>query len=482
MISDSGNGKTERTTAYVESTRRQSPIEKSRVGIPGWIWFLLFIVVVGVGGFIYWKSQSSNSSGAGSTTNPTTGPAGGKARGGPIPVVTDKARKGNIDIYLNGLGTVIALNTVSIHSRVDGQLLSVNYAEGQNVKTGDLLVQIDPRPYEDQKTQAEGQLIRDQALLKNAIADLDRYTKLFKEQLSVTEQQVVTQQALVDQYKGTVKTDEGQVAAAELNIEYCHITAPIDGRIGLRMVDVGNIVHATDVGAIAVLTQVKPITVVFTLPEDNIPHVMKRLNPKQPLTVEAWDRALTQQVSKPGKLIALDNQVDVTTGMVRLRAQYDNDDLSLFPNQFVNARLLVERMSDVVVVDAAAIQRGPDFLYVYVVKDDKTVELRKPIVVGPTEAGKTVIESGIQPGELVVVDGVDKLQPGSQVSLRERTRKPRGAATTQSSDDASGHRSQSGGKHGRPSTQPAESAAAASPEGASSKQHQSRTPDSETSK
>jgi multidrug efflux system membrane fusion protein len=385
------------------------------------IWLIVGIIVIGgVGGFVVWRMKHpANAAAAGK----------GKGAGGPIPVVAVKARTGSLDIYLNGLGTVTALNTVSIHTRVDGQLDKVSYTEGQTVQQGQLLCEIDPRPFQDMLTQAQGQLIRDEALLKDAAVNLKRYQDLLKQGDSITQAQVDTQAALVSQYQGAVKTDNGVIQADQLNIEYCQIKAPFTGRIGLRLVDPGNIVHATDTNPLAVITQIQPITVIFTLAEDDISKVMDKLNPKAPLTVEAWDRDMTKKIAT-GTLLAVDNQVDPTTGTVKLRGQFDNKDNVLFPNEFVNARLRVETLHDVLLVPTAAIQRGPDSTYIFVAQPNNKINVQ-PVTVGPTEGNYAVILTGLKVGDLAVTDGVDKLEQGTQVSLRERAKKK--GATTQPS-------------------------------------------------
>jgi multidrug efflux system membrane fusion protein len=333
----------------------------------------------------------------------------------PIPVVAATSHQGDIGVYYSGLGAVTPLATVTVKSRVDGQLMSVLYREGDTVHQGDLLVEIDDGPYRAALTQAEGQLMRDQAALENARIDLIRYQQLVP-QKAIPEQQLATQQATVHQDEGVVKLDEGQIESAKVNLAYCRIAAPATGRIGLRLVDPGNIVQTADTNGLLVITQMDPISAIFTISEDQLQVVLKKMAAGQKLEVDAYSRDAKTKLAQ-GSLTTLDNQIDPATGTLKLRATFENPKGTLFPNQFVNARLLVEEKHGVTLVSTAAVQRNSQATYVYVVKADSTVTVR-PIAIGTTEGDDSEVTSGLAPGEVVVMTGVDKLEEGTKVNAQ----------------------------------------------------------------
>jgi multidrug efflux system membrane fusion protein len=375
-----------------------------------WIWLLLIGLAVTAGYRFYPQVIAGNQK----TENKAEKSAGKKGSQA-VPVVATAARRIDLPIYLTGLGSVAAYNTVTIRSRVDGELLKVAFTEGQTVHQGDLLAEIDPRPYEAQLAQAEGQLAKDTAQLENAKVDLNRYQALDAQRV-IPRQQAETQAAMVHQLEGTLEADRGMIQNIRLNLTYCHIMAPLTGRIGLRIVDQGNIVHAADPNGLATITQLQPIAVLFNLAQDNLPQVLSKMRSGQTLVVEAYDRDLKMKLAT-GKLLTVDNAIDASTGTVRFKAEFANEDGSLFPNQFVNARLLVDTRHGVVTVPAAAIQHSPQSSYVYVVNGDQTVTMRD-VTPGAVEGDDASVDKGLQSGEIVVVDGVDKLQQGTKVEAR----------------------------------------------------------------
>jgi len=351
-----------------------------------------------------------------------------------VSVAIATVQKQDVPVYLSGLGSVTAFNTANIKSRVDGQIMKVNFIEGQFVKEGELLIEIDARPYQVQLEQMQAQLFKDQASLRDAKLNYDRYVTLIPSG-SIAQQQVDTQKATVDQLDGQVRNDQAQIDNAKLQITYCHITAPFNGRVGLRQVDPGNIVHATDTNPMLILTQLQPIAVIFTLPEDVLPNVAEHMR-HGTLEVDAFSRD-DQTKLATGKLLTIDNQIDPTTGTAKLKAVFDNKDSHLWPNQFVNADLLLETRKNSTVVPTAAVMRGPQGTYVYTMNPDKTVE-DKQVTVALTEGTLTVVSSGVNPGDTVVTDGQDKLQRGSRVEPRAGapSSNPNGAPTAAGSGSA----------------------------------------------
>jgi multidrug efflux system membrane fusion protein len=370
-----------------------------------WLWLP---VLAALAYFGYRQYQSMQANQAAAAKAPVASPS--------VPVTLSAARIGDIPVILNGLGSVTPYNTVTIKSRIDGQLTRVEFKEGQFVKMGDLLAEIDPRPYQVTLAQGQAQLAKDMAQLNNSKLDLARYQLLAKDGV-IPPQQLDTQKAAVVQFEAVIKVDEAQIDSTKLNLAYCRITAPLSGRIGLRLVDVGNMVHAADPNGMLVITQVQPIAVLFTIPEDSLAQVLKRLRAGEHMAVDAYDRSGQNKLAS-GKLQTVDNQIDQSTGTSRLKAVFDNKDGKLFPNQFVNARLLVETRKKQILIPAVAIQRGPQAVgtFVYVINSDQTAEIRK-VNVGFTEGTDTSIDSGLSVGDQVVVDGVDRLRAGSKVVI-----------------------------------------------------------------
>ncbi len=397
------NGRDKATPVLTKQTRSLAPRQRSF----NWIWLLL----LGAAGFIGFRSYQTihqrNAQAAATQEKRLANRA--------ITVSATLARRGDIPIYLRGLGNVTAYNTVNVKTRVDGPIVEVNFREGQYVQKDEVLLEIDPRPYQAALDQANGALARDEALANDAKVDLARYQKLWDEQV-IARQQLDTQAAQVGQYDGNIKADKANIETAALNLSFCKVRAPIAGRIGLRQVDIGNIVHASDTAALAVITQVQPIAVLFTIPADQLQPVLAKLRAGAQLPVFAYDRSDTNQIAA-GSLETVDNQIDPTTGTSRLKAIFQNEDSALFPQQFVNCRLLLETRRGVVLVPSAAVQLGPQGPYVYVVNADQTVSMRA-IQQGATEGNMVQVTSGLAPGEQVVTDGQDKLQEGSKVQIR----------------------------------------------------------------
>jgi multidrug efflux system membrane fusion protein len=374
-------------------------------------WVLLVLAIIGAVVWYYHRPSEQPKN------------AGRSQFGGPVPVALATVTKGDMPVTLTGLGTVTPLATVTVKTQISGYLTEVAFQEGQMVKKGDFLAQIDPRPYQVALEQAEGQLAKDQALLRNAEVDLQRYNTLVA-QNSIARQTRDTQISLVAQDRAALKTDQAQIDAQKLNLVYCHIISPVTGRVGLRQVDAGNYVQTSDPNGIVVVTQLQPISVIFTLPEDNLPAVMKQVHAGASLSVTAYDRTGNTELGK-GRLETVDNQIDTTTGTVKLRATFDNEQETLFPNQFVNIQLLVDTLHETDIVPVSAIQHGAPGAFVYVVKPDQTAAVQK-VKLGPGDGQHIAVLDGLQPGDKVVVDGSDRLREGAKVSL----------ATTGNSGDA----------------------------------------------
>ncbi|GDX04597.1 MdtA/MuxA family multidrug efflux RND transporter periplasmic adaptor subunit [Buttiauxella sp. A111] len=382
-----------------------------------WIGIAAAVIVV-IAAVFYWRSTSSSNdtSGTQSAQQRTAGGSRGMRGGALAPVQAATATSESVPRYLTGLGTITAANTVTVRSRVDGQLLAIHFQEGQQVKAGDLLAEIDPSQFKIALAQAQGQLAKDQATLANARRDLARFQQLVKTNL-VSRQELDAQQALVNESVGTIKADEAAVASAQLQLDWSRITAPIDGRVGLKQVDIGNQISSSDTTGIVVLTQTHPIDLIFTLPENDIATVVKAQKAGLTLSVEAWDRTNTQKLSS-GSLLSLDNQIDATTGTIKLKARFNNEDDALFPNQFVNARMLVDTQQNAVVIPTAAVQMGNEGHFVWVLDSEDKVSKHR-VTVGIQDSQKVVITAGISTGDRVVTDGIDRLTEGAKVEVVE---------------------------------------------------------------
>jgi multidrug efflux system membrane fusion protein len=393
--------------------RREPPPPRGRRRSYTWVWLLL-LAGLGYAGWRYYQAGQQKQQVAAQAQAV-------KASQRPISVISAPVRIGDIPLYLRGLGSVTAYNTVAVKSRVDGQLIAIHFTEGQFVNKGDLLAEIDPRPFQVQLEQAQGQMARDQAQLNDAKVNLARYDALWKEQV-IAKQQLDTQAAQVKQFEGVLESDQAAIDSAKLQLTYSKVTSPLSGRIGLRQVDVGNVVHAADANGMVVIAQMQPITVLFTIPADNLPAVLKKLRGGVKLRVDAYDRDDKNKIAT-GTLLTVDNQIDQSTGTSRLKAVFDNSDGALFPNQFVNCRLLLDIKHNAVLVSAPAIQRGPQGTFVYLVAPNKTAVVRQ-VKLGTTEGDDVSIDQGLKGGEIVIIEGQDKLQDGSKVDTRSGDAQP----------------------------------------------------------
>jgi membrane fusion protein, multidrug efflux system len=417
------------TTTAAPTTGTAVPPKPKRTETPGahrshrWIW-IIAILVLAIAGLIYYRKQQDAAQAA---------KAKAAAANRSVPITTATVRQGSSGVYINALGTVTPVYTATITSRVDGQINSVNYKEGQMVKKGDVLIEIDPRPYQAALTQAQGTLAHDEALLNESRIDLDRYQLAFNRN-AIAKQQLDDQLQTVKQYEGSVKNDQGTVASASTNLDYATIKAPIDGRVGLRLLDPGNIVTAGSTTPLVVITQLQPITVIFSIAEDYLPQIQKQLHLGNKMSVEALDRAQQTKLAM-GSLLTLDNVVDTTTGTVKLKAIFPNNDLSLFPSQFVNARLLVDTQQNASLAPTAAIQRNAQGTFVYVINPDQTAAVQT-VTVGTTD-GSTAAVQGLQSGQVIAVTGFDKLQDGAKVSISNGPGTSNGSTSNASGTGAS---------------------------------------------
>jgi len=420
--------------------------KKNRKG--GWIVWLLFLGALSYGGYYAWGRWVKAAAADATATQPNAGGGrggrggrgGGRGFAGRPAVVTITARKTDMPVYLRGLGTVTAYNTVTVRSRVDGQLFNVAFREGQFVQQGDLLAEIDKRPFEVQLAQAKGQLARDQALLKSANVEQQRNQLLLEKGL-IPKQQYDLQLATIGQYEGAVQADQAAIDNANLQITYSRIVSPISGQVGLRLIDPGNIVRAADPNGMVVITQLQPIAVLFSIPEDNLGEVLRKLRAGQQLRVEAWDHDDLKKIAD-GVLLTADNQIDPTTGTSKLKAIFDNKNNGLYPNQFVNVRLLINVLGGAVVIPGATIQRGAQGTFVYIVNDNQTAELRM-VTIKNTEGNDVAIQSGLQAGENVILEGMDKVQDGARVDVQTP-----GQSADDPSDRPRGGRGGEGGRKG----------------------------------
>nr|WP_154324755.1 MdtA/MuxA family multidrug efflux RND transporter periplasmic adaptor subunit [Pantoea sp. 201603H] len=386
---------------------------KSKKRVSKKIVIVAVVAALAIAGIYGWQQHNVHTPENSAQPQPNRGKGGRRSM--PLaPVQAATVSSQSVPQYLSGLGTVMAANTVTLRSRVDGELMALHFTEGQQVTAGQLLAEIDPRPYQVALTQAQGQLAKDQATLANARRDLARYEKLAKTGLA-SQQQLDTQRSLVSETLGTIKADEGSVASAELNLTYSRIIAPISGRVGLKQVDIGNYITSGDTNGLVVITQTHPVDVVFNLPENDISLILQAQKSGEPLPVEAWDRSNTNKLTE-GTLLSLDNQIDSTTGTVKLKARFENQNDDLFPNQFVNSRLKVNTLRDAIVIPPAALQMGNEGHFVWVVNNDNKVS-KKRITVGIQDSEKVVIKAGLNAGERVVTDGLDRLTDGATVEV-----------------------------------------------------------------